>query len=288
MQSEARVDGSSTGAMAGQTAALTQLVVDVGMVGAENFAVALTLCLGDVVAVDARWIWDPRRACPLNLAAARLAVESRWDTNTIVALRKGGFHKIRSVPGSAPTGTVAAVQTKGGSEDPGAHSRSDEGQRSERSGVADAQALAGVGQEQDGWGVAGLPAQSAHARGGKPRQGRRVITSKRLPDTERMQSGGGGDRDSCIGSGGEDGDEGGEAHGGGGAEGAKDRARKMCSWILAKMGAGGGAGAGGDGDGVVLDVAGGAGYLALQLSRHGIAVTIVDPRPPRPFNRWGL
>ena len=75
MQSEARVDGSSTGAMAGQTAALTQLVVDVGMVGAENFAVALTLCLGDVVAVDARWIWDPRRACPLSSLCAHHSLD---------------------------------------------------------------------------------------------------------------------------------------------------------------------------------------------------------------------
>jgi len=79
----------------GELQMLTQLVVDAAAVGADCFSETLSLCLGDVLDVDARWIWDPRRACPLNLAAAHFRIVSRWDTETVVALRKGGYHKIR-------------------------------------------------------------------------------------------------------------------------------------------------------------------------------------------------
>ena len=60
---------------------------------------------------------------------------------------------------------------------------------------------------------------------------------------------------------------------------AKTRAGLVADWLLATFGAARLRA------GAVLDVAGGAGYLAHALCAHGVAVTIVDPRSPRHANR---
>ena len=74
---------------------LTQVVMDASVIGDDLFDQTRGLCLGDVLDVGALWIWDPRRPHPLNLAAPGFRVVSRWDEESIVALRKGGFHKVR-------------------------------------------------------------------------------------------------------------------------------------------------------------------------------------------------
>ena len=90
---------------------LTQLVVDMEAVGEKCFAQTPSLCLGDVLDVSARWIWDPKRAHPLNLAASHFLIVSRWDDETVVALRKGGFHKVRE-PLKAPDPTREGLQSE--------------------------------------------------------------------------------------------------------------------------------------------------------------------------------
>jgi hypothetical protein len=73
----------------------TQVVMAASVIGEDLFDQTRGFCLGDVLDVDALWIWDPRRPHPLNLAASCFRVVSRWDEESIVALRKGGFHKDR-------------------------------------------------------------------------------------------------------------------------------------------------------------------------------------------------
>ena len=139
------------------------------------------------------------------------------------------------------------------------------------------------------------PGRSGREEGVRPRKIRGVIKTRRIAEVVREGVESRGKRTAGDAGALEAEDTG--AHGS--LEGAKDRARKMCAWILAEWGGAaclgsrdgdggggdGGAGAGAGGGGV-LDVAGGAGYLALQLCKAGVPVTIVDPRSPRPFNRF--
>ena len=258
---------ASAAAVHSEPATLTQLVVDAEAVGSECFATTLPLCLGDVLAVEARWIWDPRRACPLNLAAARLQVVSRWDTESVVALRKGGFHKVRGEHSLATaTRPSSRVHSLANEVDPAAFEDSDRND--------------GAVQVQHGtMGGAGFASSQIGAMGSKSSKTRGVIKSKRVSEEG---TGGGGDASGehgWRGSGALCAASSEEAEGHGSREGTKDRARKMCEWVLAKT----------QGSPAlrahVLDVAGGAGYLAMQLCKHGIPVTIVDPRPQRAFNR---
>jgi len=231
---------------------LTQLVVDAAVIGEDRFEETRGLCLGDVLDVDARWIWDPKRAHPLNLAVSRFRVVTRWDEEPIVALRKGGFHKVREHKRAEPeTGP-----------DPG-----------DRAGGC------GLG------GTGGCVTSGGPGAGSRGLKVRGVIKTRRVQDpaaSRASETEGGGEESSADAR---------EAHGS--WEGAKDRARKMCAWILEKVGGAaalrGARGAeveeGEEGGGVVLDVAGGAGYLAMELCKVGVPVTLVDPRPPRSFNR---
>ena len=95
-----RGEKERSGAQLGGTSTLTQLVVDAQAVG-DCFAQIPFLCLGDVLDIEARWILDPSRAHPLNLATSSFNVASRWDTEPLVALRKGGYHKVRAGAGTA-------------------------------------------------------------------------------------------------------------------------------------------------------------------------------------------
>ena len=214
----------------------TQLVVDKAVVGDDCFQTTHSLCLGDVLDVDARWIWDPRRACPLNLAAARLAVYSRWDTEPVVALRKGGFHKFCESSHAPEQDSPPSAGA-----DP-------------FSGDADALGVFRRGSDD----VAG---GSGARRGG-------VIKSRRMHEdgSTGVSCREGGSSGEVAYFTGEDrasrepaaGDA--EAHGS--TEGAKSRARKMCAWICGKM-----EGSEGWMEGRVLDVAGGAGESPLDHTR---------------------
>lgn len=240
----------------------TQLVVDKHIVGDSCFHTTHSLCLGDVLDVEARWIWDPSRAYPLNLAAVRLTIFSRWDTESVVALRKGGFIKFRELETDHAT-----VPSKSLTSQSSHHGNS----------VSDV--AAGL---PDGFHSLDVFGTMWHygGRGSKASKGQSAIKTRRLQQSGAdFRSRSGGVDDKSL----EDGVEVVQEPGAHCAEGAKDRARKMCAWVCAKMG-----GSGAWKRGLVLDVAGGAGYLAMEICKRGVSVTIVDPRPPRPFNRYTI
>jgi hypothetical protein len=176
--------------------ALTQLVVDASAVGRECFKQTLTVCLGDVLNVEARWIYDPRRANPLNLAAARLSVASRWDTEEVVALRKGGFHKFNEHTRAATNTDTSATRVE----------------------AAATETAWGEGAWVEG-ACAIQPGRSGGEEGVRARKIRGVIKTRRIAEVVRE----GGESRTAGDAGALEAEDTG-AHGS--LEGAKDRARK--------------------------------------------------------------